>query len=213
MAVGVVGIAIFQLGEGVVVDRALDASADAPAVQLERGVGRFIGVTGKDVQLAVGVTALHIDQRGGVREDTCAGADIEVTALADATEAELVGQVIAVALGGGVRPLALDAHDRAADIDVVASADTVEQTVDGLVVAAIIIVHVAAGANMVIAQDRFDAGTGEGGADILRQSRGGDARAGQKSCDHQLAHNRYSIRHSIPHRGRDAQAGAQALVS
>ena len=37
-----------------------------------------------------------------------------------------------------------------------------------------------AGANMVIAQDRFDAGTGEGGADILRQSRGGDARAGQK---------------------------------
>ena len=74
-------------------------------------------------------------------------------------------------------------------------------------------IAVEAGADMVVAQDRFDAGTGEGRADILRQSRGGDARAGQKSCDHQLAHNRYSIRHSIPHRGRDAEAGAQALVS
>ena len=207
IGVAIFGIAIFHLGEGVGVDRAFHAATDAPAVQLERGVGRFISVARQHVELAVGIAALDVDERRGVGEDTGARADIEITALADAAEPELVGRVEAIGLGGGAGPFTFDANHGAAEVHVVTGADAVEQTVDRLVVAVVIIVDIAAGTDMIIAQDRFDAGTGEGRADILCHGGGGDCGAAEKGCDHQLTHILNSI--VIPLQGRDAESRAE----
>jgi hypothetical protein len=83
----------------------------------------LVGIASQNIQLAVGITAFHINERVWTGEDTGTRADVEIAALAHAAEAKLVSERISAALGSGVSEFTFDTNDCAAKIEVIASPD------------------------------------------------------------------------------------------